>query len=301
MDLIIGSHVSYKKDEGLYGSVKEALSYGSNTFMFYTGAPQNTARNPIDLDLTKKGLELMKENNIDKKNVIVHAPYIVNLANEKNMDFGISFLKNELKRVEELGFDKVVLHPGSHIGLGVDAGLKNITFALNQSLNDDTNVMILLETMAGKGSECGRTFEEIKTIIDGVEKSDRIGVCLDTCHLNDAGYDISDFNLILDEFDRIIGIDKLKCIHINDSKNVIASHKDRHENIGYGTIGFDNLINIIYNERLKDVPKILETPYIGPNDDSKERIYPPYKFEIEMIKNKNFDENLYEKIRNYYR
>ncbi len=297
MELIIGSHVSFNGTNGLLGSVEEALSYGSNTFMFYTGAPQNTVRKEIDKDTTLKAHELMKENNIDFKNVIVHAPYIVNLANPKNMDFNINFLKQELKRIEELGFDKMVLHPGSHIGLGSEEGIKNIIFCLNQL---DSKVTILLETMAGKGSECGKTFAEIKQIIDGV-KSQKLGVCLDTCHLNDAGYDMSNFDKVLDEFDKIIGIDKIGCIHINDSKNVINSHKDRHENIGYGTIGFDNLIKIIYNERLKNVPKILETPYIGNDIDSKERLYPPYKFEIEMIKNKNFDNNLHEKIVKYYK
>ncbi len=301
MNLIIGSHVSYKKEDGLLGSVKEALSYGSNTFMFYTGAPQNTARNPIDKELTKQGLKLMEENGIDRKNIIVHAPYIINLANEKNMDFGISFLRQELKRVEELGFDKVVLHPGSHIGLGNEVGLKNIIYALNQVIDDNNKVMILLETMAGKGSECASSFEDIKTIIDSIKNNNMVGVCLDTCHLNDAGYDMSKFDKVLEEFDKIIGIDKIKCIHINDSKNILNSRKDRHENIGYGKLGFDNIINIIYNDKLKDVPKILETPYVGNTIDSKERLYPPFKFEIEMIKNKKFDSKLHDNIVKYYR
>ena len=277
--LIIGSHVGYKKDSGLVGSVKEALSYGANTFMFYTGAPQNTIRSSIDLDNVKKAYSLMKDNGIDKDNVIVHAPYIINLANgdESKFNFSCNFLSEELKRVSTFGFKYLVLHPGSHVGQGVDVGISNIIKALNLVLDkDNSNVMILLETMAGKGSEVGRCFEEIKSIIDGVSKKDRVGVCLDTCHLNDAGYDLSNFDEVLDSFDKLIGIDKIKCIHINDSKNIISSHKDRHENIGKGTIGLDTLIKVIDCDKLKDVPKILETPYI----DGKA----PYKEEIALIR-----------------
>ena len=277
--LIIGSHVGYKKDSGLVGSVEEALSYGANTFMFYTGAPQNTIRSSIDLDNVKKAYGLMSDNSIDKNNVIVHAPYIINLANgdEIKFNFSCNFLSEELKRVNTFGFKYLVLHPGSHVGQGVDVGISNIVKALNLVLDkDNSNVMILLETMAGKGSEVGRNFEELKTIIDGVSKKDRIGVCLDTCHLNDAGYDLNNFDEILESFDKLIGIDKIKCIHINDSKNTISYHKDRHENIDKGTIGLDTLIKVIDCDKLKDVPKILETPYI-------EGIA-PYKEEIALIR-----------------
>jgi len=288
--LIIGSHVSFNKNEQLIASVKEALLYNANTFMFYTGAPQNTNRAEIDDFKTIEAINLMKENNIDYRNVIVHAPYIINLANTKNHDFSVSFLKEELDRCNKLGMNYLVLHPGSHVGLGVEEGVENIASGLNEVLdNYNGNTKILLETMAGKGSEIGRNFEEIKMIIDKVKYSNRLGVCLDTCHLNDAGYDISDFDSVLEEFDRIIGIDKIKCVHINDSKNDRESHKDRHENIGFGTLGFDNLLKIIYHEKLINVPKILETPYI--NGD-----YAPYKYEIEMIRNKEFDINLKEKV-----
>lgn len=301
-DLIIGSHVSFKKDDQLVGSVKEAISYGSNTFMFYTGAPQNTARCEINNELTKEAYQLMEENNIDKKNIIVHAPYIINLATTgEKFDFAVNFLKQEISRVESLGFDKIVLHPGSHVGIGSEAGIKNIIEGLNRVLNKDTNVKILLETMAGKGTECGRTFEEIKAVIDGVNQKENIGVCMDTCHIHDAGYNLEDFDNIIAKFDNIIGLKYLYCIHVNDSKNVINSHKDRHDNLGFGNIGFDNLLNIIYHDKLKDVPKILETPYVNLTDDSKERIYPPYKFEIEMIRNKNFNPNLIDEIRAYYK
>jgi len=288
--LLIGSHVSFDKKEQLLKSAKEAISYGANTFMFYTGAPQNTNRSKIDPDITKKAIELMKKNDIDFSKVIVHAPYIINLANKTNLDFGVSFLTEELNRCSELGVNYLVLHPGSHVGQGVEVGLNNIIEGLNQVfLNYHGNVQILLETMAGKGSELGVSFNQLKTIIDGVTNPDMLGVCLDTCHLHDSGYDLKKFDSILEEFDEIIGLDKLKCIHINDSKNVISAHKDRHENIGFGEIGFDTLISIIYNDKLKDIPKILETPYV-------EHDYPPYKYEIGMILNKKFDSNLKEKI-----
>lgn len=296
MSLIIGSHVSFEKKNQLITSVKEALSYKANTFMFYTGAPQNTMRSKIDLDVTKKALELIKENNIDINNVVVHAPYIINLANDKNFEFNVNFLKEEINRTISLGVKLIVLHPGSHVGLGIDTGIKNIVDALNSVLKPDMDVKICLETMAGKGSEIGSTFGELKQIIDGVILKDKMAVCLDTCHINDAGYDLNDFDNILNEFDQIIGLDLLKVIHVNDSKNIKGAKKDRHENIGLGTIGFDNLMNVIYNEKLKDVPKILETPYVEYNGEK----YPPYLFEIEMIRNKKFNDNLIESIGNYY-
>lgn len=302
MELIIGSHVSFKNKEQLVGSVNEALSYGENTFMFYTGAPQNTNRAPISEKLTKEAYEIMKKNNINPLNVIVHAPYIINLANDgANFDFAIKFLKEEISRVEKLGMKYLVLHPGSHVGLGIEAGINNIITALNMCLTESQSVIICLETMAGKGSEVGSCFHELKQIIDGVRFKDKVMVCMDTCHLNDAGYDVGNFDKVLDEFDNIVGIDKLACIHINDSKNLVGTHKDRHDNFGIGKIGFENLIKVIYNPRIYGIPKILETPYIGLTDDAKERLYPPYKFEIEMIRNKEFDEDFLNKIREYYK
>ena len=297
MKLIIGSHVSYKNDSQLLGSVKEAISYGENTFMFYTGAPQNTNRGIINDNLIKEAYELMKENNIDINNVVVHAPYIVNLANMNNFDFSVSFLKGEVERCARLGIKKMVLHPGSAVNCSREEAIINISDGLNMILDNNYDVTILLETMAGKGNEIGKSFEEIKAIIDRVNFKDKIGVCLDTCHLNDAGYDINNFDEVLDLFDKIVGINKIGCIHINDSRNVLSSHKDRHENIGFGTIGFDSLINVIYNERLESIPKILETPYVTKDDTSKDKIYPPYKYEIEMIRNKKFDSNLINRIR----
>lgn len=283
MDLIIGSHVSFNKDTQMIGSINEALSYKANTFMFYTGAPQNTFRCDINEDLLNKSFELLKNNNIDINNVVVHAPYIINLANSKNHEFNVNFLKQEINRVNKLGIHLLVLHPGSHVGFGIDEGINNIIKALNEVI-DNSLVTICLETMAGKGTELGKNFSEIKRIIDGVKNKDKIAVCLDTCHINDAGYDLSNLDEILEQFDNIIGLNRLKVVHINDSKNVINSHKDRHENIGYGTIGFDNLINIIYHDKLKGIPKILETPYIEKKA--------PYLYEIEMIRNKKFNNNL---------
>ena len=290
--LYIGSHVGFKKDSQLLGSVREALSYGANTFMFYTGAPQNTSRYPIMDGLTLEAMALMKEHDFDYSKVVVHAPYIINLANDKDPEkfkFSVRFLQEELERCELLGIKSIVLHPGSHVGLGVDAAISNIAKGLNMILGTH-DVTILLETMAGKGTEVGSSLEEIKRIVDLVDDKEHIGVCLDTCHLNDAGYDMSKFDGFLDQFDSLIGLDKIGCVHVNDSKNVLDAHKDRHENIGFGTIGFDNLISIIYNNRLENIPKILETPYV-------DREFAPYKYEIEMIRNKKFDSDLIEKIR----
>ena len=284
--LIIGSHVKYNKDSQMLGSLEEALGYGATTFMFYTGAPQNTSRSEINEKLVEEAQKRMKEEKIDCSKVIIHAPYIINLANNKDFDkyqFSIDFLKEEMKRCEQLGIDKMVLHPGSHVGLGMSKGIENIIDALNQILGE-TKVTILLETMAGKGSEIGSDFKEIKKIITGVKDKNHIGVCMDTCHMNDAGYDVNDFDTLLEYFDEIVGLEFLQCIHINDSKNEKGARKDRHENIGFGTIGFDSLIKIIYHEKLKEVPKILETPYVDE--------YSPYKQEIEMIKNKKFNEDL---------
>ena len=298
--LFLGSHVSFKSSNQLVGSVLEAIDYKANTFMFYTGAPQNTKRCEINNELTKEAIKLMEENNIDINNVIVHAPYIINLANNEKKDnyfFAINFLKEEIKRVESLGVKKLVLHPGSFVNLDIDTSINNVINALNEVLTKDQKVKICLETMSGKGSEICFDLYHIKKIMDNVIYNDKLMVCLDTCHLNDAGYDISNFDSFLDKFDKLIGINKIGCVHINDSKNTISSKKDRHENIGLGYIGFNNLIDVIYNKRLDNIPMILETPYIKDENTS----YPPYKYEIEMIRNKKFNENLIEDIKNYYK
>lgn len=281
----IGSHVSLSGKKMLLGSVEESLENGANCLMVYTGAPQNTKRRPIDEFRVDEAKELLAKNNISMDDVIIHAPYIINLANTTKpevFELAVDFLRQEIKRVEEIGAKYIVLHPGAHVGAGEEAGLDQIIKGLDMVLTKDQTPIICLETMAGKGSELGTSFEQLAYIINNVKLPDKLGVCLDTCHINDAGYDETDFDKILDEFDKIIGLDRLKVIHVNDSKNPRASHKDRHANIGYGTIGFDKLIKIIYNPRIKDLCKILETPFVNDRKDS------PYKQEIAMIKNKKF-------------
>ena len=275
--LLIGSHVGFKKDSQLLGSLDEALSYNENTFMFYTGAPQNTSRSVLDDSLIEIAHNKMKDLGIDSSKVIVHAPYIINLCNENNFDFSVSFLTEEVKRVSALGIKYLVLHPGSHVGIGIDAGIDNIVKGLNIVLDNtkSLDVVILLETMAGKGSEVGRNFEEIKAIIDGVELDDKLGVCFDTCHVWDGGYDIADdIDKVLEEFDKVIGLNRLKAVHLNDSMNVCGSHKDRHQKIGLGKIGETALKNVVTHPVLQDKPFILETPN---NDEG-------YKKEIAMIR-----------------
>ncbi len=300
--MIIGSHVSFGSEQ-LLGSVKEAISYGANTFMFYTGAPQNTIRKSINMNLVSEAKKLMEENNININHVICHAPYIINLANDLDptkYDFSINFLKNEISRCEEMGIKYIVIHPGSSVGIERNKALDNIANALMLVINNDMKVKILLETMAGKGTECGCSLEEIKYILDYVN-SDKLGVCLDTCHLNDAGYNMNDFDGFLNLFDKLIGIEKIGCIHVNDSKNAFSSHKDRHANIGYGTIGFEAILKIVNHPKLEGIPKILETPYIGNTEEDKDRIYPPYKFEIKMLKDGLYNVNLMDDIRKFYK
>lgn len=288
----LGSHVSMSAPDFVLGAVKEAISYGANAFMLYTGAPQNTFRKPISQLKVKEALQLMKEHNIDERSMIVHAPYIINLANCNNPDtfqLGVNFLTQEIERVKGIHATYLILHPGSHVKAGEDAGLNKIVEGLNASMKQIDHIQIALETMSGKGSELGITFEQIRYIIDHVDRPENIKVCLDTCHIHDAGYDIHNFDQILDEFDRIIGLDRLVVMHINDSKNVRGAHKDRHANIGFGEIGFEALAAIVHNPRVKDVVKILETPYV---EDC-----PPYKYEIEMLINKQFDQDIQEKIK----
>ena len=282
--ILLGSHVGMSGKEMFLGSVKEALSYGANTFMVYTGAPQNTRRKEISELRVEEAKALMAESGIST--FIVHAPYIINLGNSvkpETFELAVDFLKVEIERTHAMGSNILVLHPGSHVDAGVDAGIEQIIKGLNMVLTADTPVYIALETMAGKGSEIGRTFEELKRIYDGVNHPEKLRICMDTCHLSDAGYPVAtDFDGILAEFDRIIGLDQLAVIHINDSKNEEGAHKDRHANLGDGHIGFDTLKYIVHHPLLKDIPKILETPYI---DDPEREGYklPPYKEEIAKL------------------
>ncbi|MCD8209724.1 MAG: deoxyribonuclease IV [Coprobacillus sp.] len=283
--IIIGSHISLAGPDYYLGTVKEALSYGETTFMFYTGAPQNTIRIPTERFKIDEGRALIKESGIDEATIVCHAPYIINPANTINpstLDLAKSFLLSELKRVSDFHVSMIVLHPGAHVGAGPEAGIQSCIDVLNEVLSQDgTDVKIAIETMAGKGSEIGVTFEQIKQILDGVEYPKRVGVCLDTCHVNDAGYDVHDVDGLLEEFDRVIGLDKLLVVHINDSKNPIGAHKDRHSNIGLGEIGFETIEKFVTHPKLTKIPKILETPYIGEK--------PPYKKEIEMLVNGKYD------------
>lgn len=285
-DIILGSHVGVSGEKMLLGAVEEAISYGANTFMFYTGAPQNTTRKPISTFRIEEAKKLMKDNGIDINNVIVHAPYIINLANNKSSDnFAVNFLAEEIKRVNEIGCRYLVLHPGAHVGMGAEYGMKEIVKHLDMVFEkNNSKVIVLLETMAGKGTEIGRTFDEIKFILENSKYPERLGVCLDTCHIHDAGYDLTSFDKILAEFESKIPLSKLLCVHVNDSKNIKGAGKDRHENIGFGEIGYDKLMNILYHPKLKNIPKILETPWV-------EEI-PPYKLEIKMIKDKKFNPEL---------
>ena len=288
MDLIIGSHVGFNSKTQLVGSVEEALSYKANTFMFYTRTAQSTIRSEINDELTYKAYKLMVENGINSDNVIVHAPYIVNFANKSDIDkynMYISFFSEELNRVKRLGLNKIVLHPGSAVNCSREEGIENIIEGLNKVIDNSSETIILLETMAGKGNELGISISEIKSIIDGINDKNRIGICLDTCHLNDAGIDLNHFDEYLDELDKNIGLNYVKCIHINDSMNQVSSHKDRHQNIGYGTIGFELLNKIVHNKRLESIPKILETPWVNRN---KEDEYPPYKYEIDNFRKEKF-------------
>lgn len=291
----IGSHVSMSGKNMLLGSSEEAVSYGGNVFMIYTGAPQNTRRKPIEELNIEAGTAHMKENGI--KEIVVHAPYIINIGNtvkKETFELGVNFLRSEIDRTAALGAKQIVLHPGAHVGAGVDEGINKIIEGLNEVLEKDQSVQIALETMAGKGTEIGRTFDELAKIFDGVHLNEKLSVCLDTCHIHDAGYDIvNDFDGVLNQFDKIVGLDRLKVIHVNDSKNERSAHKDRHENIGFGHIGFDALHKVIHHPQLQDLPKILETPYVGEDKKNKKA---PYKFEINMVKDGKFDSKLKEKI-----
>lgn len=298
--MLIGSHVSMSGKDMLLGSAKEAFSYGANVMMVYTGAPQNTRRKPIEELNAETGKKFMAENGI--KEVVVHAPYIINLANttkEGYIDFAIDFLKEELRRAEAVGATQVVLHPGSHVGAGVDVGLNQIIYGLNQVITKDQTVQIALETMAGKGTELARTFEELARIIDGVTYNEHLSVTFDTCHVHDAGYDIkNDLSGVLTQFDKTVGLDRIKVLHINDSKNPVGAHKDRHENFGFGEIGFDALMNVIQVPEFKNLPKILETPWIKVEDKVQ---IAPYKKEIEMIRSGKFDSHWIEELLNQER
>lgn len=295
--MILGSHVGMSGREMLLGSAKDAVSYGADTFMFYTGAPQNTRRKAISELNIDPAWDYMKEHGI--REIIVHAPYIINLGNAvkpETFSLAVEFLAKEIERTVSCKSHTLILHPGAHVGEGTDIGTAQIIKGLNEVLSADTDCHIALETMAGKGSEIGRSFEELARIYDGVIHSNKLRVCFDTCHTSDSGYDIiNHFDEVIEDFDRIIGKDQIAVFHINDSKNIPGSAKDRHENIGFGQIGFNALNHIVHHPDFEDIPKILETPYIpSPSDPGKS--YAPYKYEIAMLRRGIFEPDLKERI-----
>lgn len=295
--LKIGSHVGMSGKEMFLGSAKEAASYGANALMVYTGAPQNTRRKDVSELNIEAGQAYMKEHGL--QDLIIHAPYIINLGNSvkpETFELAVDFLALELERTKAMGSKILVLHPGAHVGAGEDIGTSQIIKGLNEVLTSDTDVYVTLETMAGKGSEIGRNFEELARIYDGVYHNDKLRICFDTCHVHDSGLDIvNDFDGVIDKFDRIIGKDQIAVFHINDSKNPRGAGKDRHENIGFGHIGFDAIHRIVYHPDFESIPKILETPYIPSVEDPK-KTYAPYKHEIAMLRIQDFNPKLREQV-----
>lgn len=301
--MILGSHVSMSGKDMFLGSVKEALSYEADTFMLYTGAPQNTRRKPISELNIEAGTAYGKKNGLTE--FIVHAPYIINLGNTvkaETYELAVSFLKEEIARTAAMGSKVLVLHPGSHVNAGAEAGLKCVIKGLNEVLTKDTPVTLALETMAGKGSELGRSFEELAAVFDGVTYSDKLAVCFDTCHVHDAGYPIvSDFDGVMTKFDQILGTKQIAVFHLNDSVNECGAQKDRHANIGFGKIGFEALYRIASCEQFSKVPKILETPHVVLNPEATETSQSisvaPYKEEIAMLRSGSFWPDFYEVVR----
>ena len=295
--LKLGSHVGMSGKEMLLGSAKEAVSYGANTFMFYTGAPQNTKRKEISELNIEPAWAYMKEHNINE--IVVHAPYIINLANTvrpETFELAVDFLRLELERASACKSNTLILHPGAHVGAGTDAGIEQIAKGINEVLTKDTTCNIALETMAGKGTEIGRTFEELAQIYDKVVYNDKLRVCFDTCHTNDSGYDIvNDFDGVIEKFDKLIGKDQIAVFHINDSKNVLGAKKDRHANLGFGEIGFDAISYIVHHKDFEEIPKILETPY-SPSPTKAKKSYAPYRYEIEMLRANAFQTNIIDTI-----
>ena len=276
--MYIGSHVSMKGKDMLLGAAQEAASYGSNVFMIYTGAPQNTRRSPLEKMKIEEGHEFMKTHNM--VDFVVHAPYIINLASYKENIFQLArdFLAMEIERTTAIGSNYLVLHPGAYTDKNLEYGIDRIAEGLDMVLTPDTKPLICLETMAGKGTEIGRTFEELAQIIEKVELKDKIGICFDTCHTHDSGYDIIyNFDQVMEEFDSIIGLERLKIFHINGSLNPIGARKDRHANIGAlddnprGTdyIGAKAIKYIVDHPVARSLPIILETPWL----DAKTNLY----------------------------
>lgn len=296
----LGSHVSLGGNDKFLGSIQEAISYGANCLMVYTGAPQNTIRLPLSEMKIPEAWSLMDAHNIAKSDVYVHAPYIVNLANPdlEKQQYAVRFLTNELVRTAELGAMVMIIHPGNHLLSGSVSGIQLIAQGINEMHRGTKGhqTVVAIESMSGKGSEVGKSFAELKAIIDLVEDKSRIGVCLDSCHLHDAGYDVREnFSQVIADFERMIGLDKCRVFHLNDSKNPQGVARDRHANIGFGQIGFTALHGILTDPKIAHVAKILETPYV-PDPVNPKKSYPPYKYEIAMLKSGLFQPDLLDVI-----
>lgn len=273
IDMLIGNHLSASKGYAAMG--KAALALDANTFAFFTRNPRGGKAKEIDEKDVEKFLNFAKEHEFGK--IVAHAPYTMNLcaAKEDVRSFSKEMLLDDLKRMEYTPYNYYNFHPGSHVGQGAEKGIALIAEALNEALKPEQTTTVLLETMAGKGTEVGRTFEELREILDRVELNDKMGVCLDTCHVWDGGYDIvNDLDGVLNEFDRVIGLDRLKAVHFNDSMNDCGSHKDRHAKIGEGKIGAEAMRRVALHPLLEGRPFILETP----NDDEV------YRREIQMVR-----------------
>ena len=294
-DIKLGCHVGMAGKDMFLASAREAASYGANVFMLYTGAPQNTRRKEIFELNIDAGWEYAHEHGINE--IVVHAPYIINLANTvkpETYELAVEFLEKEIVRTAAMKSRILVLHPGSHVNAGEQAGIAQIVKGLNTVLNqNDDDVFIALETMAGKGSEIGRSFEELKAIYDGVDRKERLRVCFDTCHVNDAGYDIvNHYDEVFAEFDRVIGLEQIAVFHVNDSLNPLGAHKDRHANIGKGTIGYDTLHRLVHDETFANVPKILETPWLC-EEGSARRLFLLIKRKLNGFLNKKVAKNVW--------
>lgn len=283
--ILLGSHVGMSGKEMFLGSAKEAVSYGADTLMVYTGAPQNTRRKETSECNLEAGWQYLRENGIGQ--IVIHAPYIINLANTVKPEvftLAVEFLAKELQRSMDFKSNILVLHPGSHVGAGADLGIAKIIKGLNEVMSKDMPCKIALETMAGKGSELGSRFEELAAIYDGVRYPENLRVCFDTCHTHDAGYPIKeDFDGVMEEFDRLLGREQIAVFHINDSKNPQGSAKDRHANLGEGYIGFDALYKIVHHPDFLNIPKILETPWV-PDPENPGKTAAPYKEEIARLR-----------------
>ena len=292
INMVIGTHMSIAK--GIVKTAENVVKMNADTMQIFSRNPRGSNYKDPTVKEAEEFQRIRREAGFGA--ILAHAPYTMNLASAKPevYEFACTVIREDVTRMDRLGIENLVFHPGSHTGIGAEAGIQNIIAGLDQAITGKENITVLLETMSGKGTEIGWRFEELKAIRDGVSHPERIGICLDTCHVFAAGYDIvNSYEDVINEFDSVIGLEYLKVIHLNDSKNQLGSHKDRHENIGFGNVGFNALLKVLNDKRFEQIPKILETPYVSV---SKLESYPPYKEEIEMLKKQTFNENLKEEV-----